>query len=500
MGGLMQADIGAEGAGAAAAGTKTRLGLGTKLLYGTGDWGMASYNTLRSIFYAIFLTDVVGLDPRLASIAAFVGIIWDAINDPLVGYLSDRVHSRWGRRRPFFLFFAVPFGLCFPLLWWAPPWPAQWALALHITLAFMLSDTLQTLVVVPFLSLTPELAPDYDERTSLTSYRMVFNLLASLLTAAGAPELLAAMVKAGYSQQQGYLLVGALFGGLAMLPFLAMFFFLRERQAPAGPDSPSVEAEAQVPPLRETMRRAWSNVPFRYVLALNMLNWTTFDLVALMLPYFLLYWVAGGNLLAQANLLGVKLSIQSAVLGLLFIVAVICVPFWAWLARTTSKRTAYIAGMSFWAVIQFLLLLIRPGQVDLILGLTVLAGISVSTAHVLPDAIFPDVIEWDELRTGQRQEGMYYGAKNFVRKVTGAFATFIALQALGWFGYHAPPLGALQFAQSASALGAIRVLTGPVGSALLFGAILVIWRYPITRERHARMRALLARRQARERG
>jgi Na+/melibiose symporter-like transporter len=84
-----------------------RLPFLTKLIYGTGDWGMASFNTLRQIFYAIFLTDVVGLEPRLASVAALFGVIWDGINDPLVGVLSDKVQTRWGRRRPFLLFFAV---------------------------------------------------------------------------------------------------------------------------------------------------------------------------------------------------------------------------------------------------------------------------------------------------------------------------------------------------------------------------------------------------------
>ncbi len=87
-----------------------RVPLWIKLVYGSGDWGMASFGTLRQIFYAIFLTDVVGLDARLASVAALIGVIWDAINDPIVGVLSDRFHSRWGRRRPFLLFFSIPFG------------------------------------------------------------------------------------------------------------------------------------------------------------------------------------------------------------------------------------------------------------------------------------------------------------------------------------------------------------------------------------------------------
>jgi GPH family glycoside/pentoside/hexuronide:cation symporter len=237
-------------------------------------------------------------------------------------------------------------------------------------------------------------------------------------------------------------------------------------------------------------------VPFRYATALKMLNWLTFDLVALMLPFFLIYWVAGGRLLAKVDLFGINLDIQSAVLGLLFVLAIMALPLWVWLARPFSKRTAYIVGMRFWAFVQFLLFLIRPGQIQLVLGLTVLAGLSVSTAHVLPDVIFPDVIEWDELRTGRRREGMYYGAKNFIRKITGALAIFLALQTRGWLGYQAPPPGALQVSQPAAALLGIRLLTGPAGSLLMLGAILAAWFYPLTRERHARIRALLVRRRA----
>ncbi|MBT3713760.1 MAG: MFS transporter, partial [Anaerolineae bacterium] len=135
---------------------------------------------------------------------------------------------------------------------------------------------------------------------------------------------------------------------------------------------------------------------------------------------------------------------------------------------------------------------IQPGQITIMLVLSVLAGLSVSTAHVLPDSIFPDVIEWDELRTGRRQEGIYYGVKNFIRKLTGAVAIFLGLQVLGWFGYQSPPEGVTQFTQLPSALMAMRVLIGPVGALMLIGAILMAWFYPLTRERHARIRQLLA--------
>jgi GPH family glycoside/pentoside/hexuronide:cation symporter len=152
--------------------------------------------------------------------------------------------------------------------------------------------------------------------------------------------------------------------------------------------------------------------------------------------------------------------------------------------------------MVFWALVQFLILSIQPGEVRFVLYLAVLAGISVSTAHVLPDAIFPDVIEWDELRTRKRREGIYYGSKNFIRKLTGAVAIFFALQVLGWFGYQAPPEGVTRFAQSEQALGAIRIMTGPVGAVLLTSSIIAAWFYPLSRERHSRVRRLLSRRQA----
>lgn len=463
-----------------------KLSLAVRIVYGSGEWGIASFGTIRQIFYAIFLVDVVGLNPLLASIAALVGVVWDAINDPLVGMLSDRVRTRWGRRRPFLLLFSIPYGLAFIILWWAPPVQSQIGLMIIITLAYVLSDTLQTLISVPYYSLTPEITLDYDERTSLTGYRMFFNLLASLVVAVAAPMIVDAAVSNGLSLQQGYLIVAALFGGLATLPFLLIFAVVREK--------PELQVIEKSPPFRQILQTAWKNIPFRFATGIYMLNWITFDLVALMLPFFLVYWVAAGDLLATVNLFGLELALESAVLGLLLITAVLAVPLWTWLSGRYDKRTAYMIGMSFWAVVQLSLIFVQPGQVSLILGLSVLAGLSVSTAHVLPDAIFPDVIEWDELRTRQRNEGIYYGTKNFIRKLTGALAIFFALQVLGWFGYQAPPDGAVSFEQSAQTLGAIRFLTGPVGALLLLSAIGLAWFYPLSRAKHARVLHLLAKR------
>src|SRR5215212_6513227 len=219
-----------------------------KFLYGSGDWGISSMGMMRSIFYAIYLTDVVGLEPRLASFGALLGIVWDGINDPLIGLLSDRIHTRWGRRRPFLLWFSIPFGLSFIILWSAPNWESQIALLIYITLSFMLADTLQTLVGVPFLSLTPELTSDYDERTTLTSFRSFFQLIGALTVVITAPALVDRVLASGGTQQQGFMLTGAIFGGVGAVPLLLIGLFVRETSTPQ---------QTEAIPFGETLRAAW---------------------------------------------------------------------------------------------------------------------------------------------------------------------------------------------------------------------------------------------------
>ncbi len=470
-------------------GTRTsraeRLPTWVKFLYGAGDWGISSYNTLRLIFYAIFLVDVVGLDPRLASFATLIGILWDAFNDPLIGHLSDKLkNGRFGKRRTFLVFGAIPFGLGFMFLWWAPPFENRFLVFAIVTFAFMLADTFQSIVSVPYYSLTPEITPNYNERTALTSYRMLFNLLSSLVVAVVAPIIVNSAVANGATAQQGYITVSAIFGASAVIPLLLIGFLIKEQE---------FEQEVEQPPMLEVLKTAWENVPFRFATGIFMLNWMTFDLIALMLPFFLTYWVAEGNLLGQANLFGINLALESAVLGVLLITAVFTLPIWNAISKRVGKRYAYMSALAFWTIVQLSVFTIGPGQVNGTLLIAFLAGIGASAAHVLPDAIFPDVMEWDELRIGQRFEGIYYGVKNFSRKLTGAFSTFIALQVLGWFGYLNPTEGATVFTQPQSALNAIRILTGPIGAIMLVSAIIVTYFYPLTREKHARIRRLLAR-------
>jgi len=468
--------------------SKKQLPLWLKLLYGSGDFGISSVGTMRALFLAIYLTDVVGLEPRLASFGGLFGIIWDAVNDPLVGLLTDRMRSRWGRRRPFLFWFAIPFGLSFVILWSAPNWDSQFALLIYVTLSFMIADTLQTLISVPYLSLTPELTPDYDERTKLTSFRSFFQLAGALIISIFAPNIVNGVVIMGGTQQQGFMFVGAIFGAIGAVPLILIALFIKETASPE---------QMEELPLRETLRVAWQNIPFRYGVGIFMLNWAAGDMIIVVFPYFLRYWVAQGNLVATVNFFGFDIAIVSAFFAIMMPVSVLFIPFWLWFARLRNKREAYMLGMGIWVIAQLMFITIQPEQVNYLLVLAGLTGIGVSAAYVLPDSLFADIIEWDELRTHRRQEGIYFGIRAFIRKLAGAVVVFLALQSLGWFGYQSPLAGVTQFTQPDSALKVIRLLVSLFGAIMLSGTIILTWFFPLSREKHQRIQRLLERRRAR---
>jgi GPH family glycoside/pentoside/hexuronide:cation symporter len=156
-----------------------KLSLRTKLLFSTGDLSTSIPLAILMFFQLYFLTDIAGLRPDLAGYAVGLPRIWDAINDPLFGLISDRIRTRWGRRRVLLLFGSVPLGLSFIFMWLVPNL-GQIGLAFYYAIVFIVFDTAFTVVHVGYNSLTPEMTSDYDERSSLNGYRMVFSISGTL--------------------------------------------------------------------------------------------------------------------------------------------------------------------------------------------------------------------------------------------------------------------------------------------------------------------------------
>ncbi len=435
-----------------------RLSRRTKLLYGVGDTGFSLTTTIMGAYFAIFLTDVVHISPAIAAAAIFVGRSWDYINDPLIGHISDRTRTRWGRRRPFLLFGPLPFALAFAMLWWRPPWDSNLALAAYYAVAYVVFDAAATFVYMPYFALTPELTPDYDERTALTSYRMFFSILASLVAFT-----IPLMMVGSFTPENAprVLTMGLTFGLISALPLLLTFFGTRERQ---------VYTEQEQPRLFQSLRAAMKNRPFVFGLVIFLLTWVAVDVLQSTLLYFIKYCVGRE---AQSDL----------IMGTIFVTAILALPFWEWASRRWSKRWAYVAGIAFWAVVQLVLITVNSSTgIELILFLCFLAGIGVAAAHVLPWAMIPDAIEWGELQTGERHEGMFYSLITLMQKVASSIAIPLTLLLLDVTGY--VPNSAQQ---PPSALLGIRIIVGPIPAALLCTGILFAILYPLSRERYAQV-------------
>jgi GPH family glycoside/pentoside/hexuronide:cation symporter len=178
------------------------------------------------------------------------------------------------------------------------------------------------------------------------------------------------------------------------------------------------------------------------------------------------------------------------------VTALVFLPFWNWISRRFNKRLAYIFGVAFWAVCQIMLIFMLPTVSPvIIIALCCLAGIGVSAAHVLPWAIIPDAVEWDELQTGQRHEGMFYSLVMLTQKAASGLSIFLVGILLEWSGYVANASS-----QTPKALLTIRAVSGGVPAILLVCGILFASVYPIGREAHQQIRAQLEARKAQKDG
>ena len=458
-------------AGAEAIAT-SRLTTTTKLVFGLGDWGTSAAATARNVFWFVFLTNVVGLSAGLAGGIWLVGRLWDAINDPLIGSLSDRLDSRWGRRRPFLLVGAFPFALSFFLMFWVPPFESDAALVLYYSVVFLLYDTLYTVVNVPYLSLVPELAEGYDERSSLTGWRTAFSFLAQLATA-GAFKLLAENVFAPWfgggpdAIRMGYLLSAGLWSLSMALPFILLALTIKE------PNREPVTSPIQ--PLNN-FREVFRNRPFRLAALIYLLCFTTGDLLLLVLVRYLIDYVQ------------VRPGLDNLVLATVLGASLVSIPLVLSLMRRTDKRTAYLISIGFMVVVLGVGAFLPPGGRNIIFAGAVLAGIGFAAMSIIPWAIVADVIDVDELQTGERREGLYTGYLVFLRKFATGVLAFGVGQLLAVTGYISSNTGSLFIEQPQAALSAMRFLVTVVPAIALSLSLVLAWRFPLDRETHEALR------------
>ena len=439
-----------------------RLALGERLGYGVADVGASLTFVAVNTWLLYFLVNIVGLEPLAAGVVFVVGRVLDAGLDPVMGVLTDRLKGRVKRTR-FVAWGALPLGLSFALLWLVP----GGSLLLKFTFAlllFMLFSTLFTIVQVPYMALTPDIAPDYDERTTLTSFRMGFGTFASMLAFVVPPLVVLAFSQGpdlAQSAPLGWLVTGVLFGAVASAAYLTMAATVREPALrPQPTPSTSFWAEA---------RAAFAIYGFREIFTLFVVVTIGIMVLNSILPFYL------------ESSLRLPAGAQPLVLGTLFGVAIAAFPLWTTLSTRLGKRFSLVAGLLLLSASTVALVLgSPPGRVSVyLLATSALAGVGFSAVTLFPWAMLPDVVEFDELYSGRRREGTVYALFTFGQKLAGSVGVFSNALVASLFGYQQGVA-----AQSPATARALQVMAGPVAAGIFLLAIFFVLRYPVTKTRH----------------
>jgi glycoside/pentoside/hexuronide:cation symporter, GPH family len=463
-----------------------KMNFSTKLAYGAGDVGGAVIGILLLSYLSPFFTDVVHLSPSLAGATQLVVRVWDACIDPVIGMMSDRgdvfgakIKEQWGRRYPWMLVAAIPFGLFFILQWLIPfPETNQWGLFGFYTLVSMLLGTFFTMYSLPYTALTAELTEDYNERTSLNSFRFTFSLGGSIVA------LLIARVVFGLVKDpaQQYLTIGIICAIISVIPIFYCVWGTQARAKLVNQHQAARIERHESLPILEQLRSVFTNRAFMFVVGIYLCSWFSLQLTAAIIPYFAVSWMG----LPQADSPLIILAVQGTALGMLSV--------WNRISQKVGKKAVYFMGTGFWIISQAGLFLLQPGQTVLLYFLAILAGLGVSTAYLVPWSMLPDVIELDELETGQRREGLFYSFMVFLQKICLGVALALILQSLEWTGY-LHPTAAIPFPDQPLAVKtAIRLAIGPIPTVSLIGGLILAYFYPITRERHQQILLQLAER------
>jgi len=446
-----------------------KLDLNTKIGFGAAEFSSSLTWTMSSLLFLFFLTDVVGLDPAFAGFILMLGTLWDAITDPAIGIASDRSRSKWGRRRPFLLATALPFGLATWLLFTNPGFD-ELTTKIYFILVIIFYYTCATLLEVPYTSLTAEMTQDYNERARLISFRAVFSQIGSIVGAASPWLLIAYFTKMTGDVTDAWSITAALFGIVTVFPILWTWCATKGHELNNSDVSVS---------LSDLINGPLKNRTFRYTMATLAAGNIALGASGSVAVYFMKYFMNFDE------------TQQSTAYFFLFSCTLIWIPVITFVTTRFGKRLSFILFVGTWALVQSVgIMIIEPSQVFFFYVLMILASGGIVSITLTGLSMVPDAIEVDEFKSGLRREGLYIGVNMFVRKFFTALALWVVGIVLSEVGYIPDQV------QSESTLMGIKSLYALGTAFFLIISITLAFFIPMTGERHAALRQAIKNKQA----
>lgn len=431
----------------------------TLFAYAVADMPVAFALFPVLVYIPNFYSSEVGIPLALVGTIMLAVRIFDFVNDPLMGYLSDHTRSRFGRRRPWIIL-ATPVLMLAIYNLFLPPDDATWV---HMAVWSTVLTVGTTMFIIPYYAWGAELTPDYHERTRVTGARAMAGITGSLLA-----QLVPAMAMLLFA-----------FGGSANVLFIVgvMMLLLMPICVTA---TVSMTPEAVVHtrstlPVLKGLRLMWENGPFKRLVLSFMLSSIGLAITTPLYIFFIKYVL---NAEAQAPYM----------LMFFYAASLLSIPAWMALARRVGKHPAYMASFVLIGCAHPFYLLLGEGDFWWMLPITLATGIAAGGfSAMLPNAMKADVIDLDELSSGENRAAFFFSSWSFAQKFCGSFGGAIAIFGLAMFGFQTGP----DAINGPDELFALRFLFSTFPSIFYLGAALMIWKYPITEARHAEIHAQL---------
>jgi len=435
-----------------------RLPFSEKIAYSFGDFASSMFWKLFSMFLLFFYTDIFGISAAAVGTMFLVTRIWDALNDPMMGLIADRTHSRWGKFRPYLLFVAVPFAIIGVLTFTVPDLGANGKL-IYAYVTYTLMMMVYTAVNVPYASLMGVMTADSGERTSLASYRFIGAFSGGLFVTATANYLVEYFGKSG-GPASGYQWTVAVYAVLAAALFIVTFAGTKERLKPAQEQQSTLKAD-----LRDIAR----NGPWFIMLgaAISVLIFNSLRDGSIL--FYFKYYIQDQQIdlfgktyaFTQGELASYYMSIWlgTNILGVLLAEPVS--------ARIGKKKT-FLLSVVLSAVLSFALFFLQPHQLGLIFLLNVLIGISAGIVLPIIWSMYADIADYSEWKTGRRATGLIFSSSSMSQKFGWTIGGALSGWLLAAYGFQA------NVAQSEEALLGIRLMMSVfagVGALLAAGFI-----------------------------
>ena len=465
-----------------------RLPFRVKFAFGAGNMYSGAINTYN-FFYAIFMTDIIGLNAIYAGSIVLITRIWDAVTDPLMGYISDHTRSRYGRRRIYFLTGIVPIFISFVMLWFPLRLSAQWQKYLFVLAACLLFRTVYTMIMIPYQAMKAELSLDYQERSSVNLYCMLFGTLATI-TGLVVPMILTGAFTAEPRKAYGIISVGL---GLAFtLPWIGVYRVTKGRDR----FTTKKKEKASLRQIWQAFIRPFSIWSFRALAGIYLAVYVALDLMAMTIVYFLNYCLPGTMLNRLIAPILLALAAQ-----------IIIIPLGLRLSRGGGKSTVFLIGGGLWVAGLLLLFGLESGVSFiylLLLSLFIISGLSLSMPMM--GSMQADITDVGELYSGQREEGSFSGIYLFLRKTTSAFTQAALLLCLGLAGYLMPAeqvvnglYQPIQQPQPAAVYATIRLFVSIIPAVLLLLAIGLASQYSLNPQNYEKLKQCLEKRRGGQR-